>query len=41
MVGTKTRSFFFILGTKSGENKRYGSKWESRENVEMKMGFSP
>ena len=41
MVGTKTRLPFLILGTKSGENKRYGPKWESRENVEMKMDFSP
>ena len=30
-----------ILGTKSGEKKSYGPKWESRENVGTKIGFIP
>ena len=39
-VGTKTRSLL-ILGTKSDENKIYGPKWESPENIDTKMWFSP
>ena len=39
MVGTETKSLFFILETKSGENKIYRVKWKSPENVRMKMYF--
>ena len=30
-----------ILGTKSGEKKSYGPKWESCENVGTKISFIP
>lgn len=28
---------FFQIGTKSGENKKYGPEWESLENVMTKI----
>ena len=40
MVGTKMERFF-ILGTKSGKNKKYGPKWECVENVWTKIVFTP
>ena len=40
MAGTKTRCLFRIE-SKSGENKRYGPKWETHENVGTKICFSP
>ena len=27
---------FFKIKSKNGENKKYGSKWELRENIETK-----
>ena len=33
------RDAFFRIGSKSCENKKYGPKWESHENIRMKMWF--
>ena len=36
MVGGQKWDVFFKIENKNGENKKYGPKWELRENIETK-----